>query len=137
MSSWFRGLGSGLGRSLGQVGGTLAALRGHVPSVTINMPAEGTEEAGELPDRRSQEPEATHALLRWENDRLRKLCADLQEQPEAAQLQAQPQATMYRDVLLEKERDIGRLREELARLRGQRSPAAPVAQPEASMPSPS
>uniref|UniRef100_A0A8C9QF37 Uncharacterized protein n=1 Tax=Spermophilus dauricus TaxID=99837 RepID=A0A8C9QF37_SPEDA len=34
MSSWFRGLGSSLGHSLGQVGDSLASLTGHVSNVT-------------------------------------------------------------------------------------------------------
>uniref|UniRef100_A0A8C9QLK2 Uncharacterized protein n=1 Tax=Spermophilus dauricus TaxID=99837 RepID=A0A8C9QLK2_SPEDA len=34
MSSWFRGLGSSLGHSLGQVGDSLASLTGHTSNVT-------------------------------------------------------------------------------------------------------
>lgn len=76
MSSWLGGLGSGLGQSLGQVGGSLASLTGQISNFTKDMLMEGTEEVeGELPDSRRKEIEAIHAILRSENERLKKtLC---------------------------------------------------------------
>lgn len=44
MSSWFGGLGSGLGQSLGQVGGSLASLTGQISNFTKDMLMEGAEE---------------------------------------------------------------------------------------------
>lgn len=44
MSSWLGGLGSGLGQSLGQVGGSLASLTGQISNFTKDMLLEGTEE---------------------------------------------------------------------------------------------
>lgn len=44
MSSWLGGLGSGLGHSLGQVGGSLASLTGQISNFTKDMLMEGTEE---------------------------------------------------------------------------------------------
>lgn len=45
MSSWLGGLGSGLGQSLGQVGGSLASLTGQISNFTKDMLMEGAEEA--------------------------------------------------------------------------------------------
>lgn len=44
MSSWLGGLGSGLGQSLGQVGGSLASLTGQISNFTKDMLMEGTED---------------------------------------------------------------------------------------------
>lgn len=44
MSSWLGGLGSGLGQSLGQVGGSLASLTDQISNFTKDMLMEGTEE---------------------------------------------------------------------------------------------
>nr|BAC25354.1 unnamed protein product [Mus musculus] len=44
MSSWLGGLGSGLGQSLGQVGGSLASLTGQISNFTKDMLLEGTED---------------------------------------------------------------------------------------------
>lgn len=44
MSSWFGGLGSGLGQSLGQVGGSLASLTDQISNFTKDMLMEGTED---------------------------------------------------------------------------------------------
>lgn len=47
MSSWLGGLGAGFGQSLvGQVGGSLSTLSGHISSFTKDMLLEGTEEVG-------------------------------------------------------------------------------------------
>uniref|UniRef100_A0A8C6EUU4 Uncharacterized protein n=1 Tax=Marmota marmota marmota TaxID=9994 RepID=A0A8C6EUU4_MARMA len=44
MSSWFRGLGSSLGHSLGQVGDSLASLTGHTSNVTKDAVLDEFEE---------------------------------------------------------------------------------------------
>lgn len=44
MSSWLGGLGSGLGQSLGQVGGSLASLTGQISNFTKDMLMEGAED---------------------------------------------------------------------------------------------
>lgn len=46
MASWLGGLGSGLGQSLGQVGGSLSSLTGHISSFTKDILLEGAEEVG-------------------------------------------------------------------------------------------
>lgn len=46
MSSWLGGLGSGLGQSLGQVGGSLSSLSGQISNFTKDMLLEGVEEVG-------------------------------------------------------------------------------------------
>ncbi|KAK2104633.1 Thyroid receptor-interacting protein 11 [Saguinus oedipus] len=104
MSSWLGGLGSGLGQSLGQVGGSLASLTGQISNFTKDMLMEGTEEVeAELPDSRTKEIEAIHVILRSENERLKKLCTDLEEKHEASELQIKQQSTSYRNQLQQKE----------------------------------
>lgn len=44
MSSWLGGLGSGLGQSLGHVGGSLASLTDHISNFTKDMLMEDTKE---------------------------------------------------------------------------------------------
>lgn len=46
MSSWLGGLGSGLGQSLGQVGGSLSSFTGQISNFTKDMLLEGMEEVG-------------------------------------------------------------------------------------------
>lgn len=46
MSSWLGGLGSGLGQSLGQVGGSLSSFTGQISNFTKDMLLEGVEEIG-------------------------------------------------------------------------------------------
>lgn len=46
MSSWLGGLGSGLGQSLGQVGGSLSSFTGQISTFTKDMLLEGVEEVG-------------------------------------------------------------------------------------------
>lgn len=72
---------------------------------------EGTEEVeGELPDSRRKEIEAIHAILRSENERLKKLCTDLEEKHEASELQIKQQSTSYRNQLQQKEVEISHLK---------------------------
>ncbi|XP_078191760.1 thyroid receptor-interacting protein 11 isoform X6 [Callithrix jacchus] len=110
MSSWLGGLGSGLGQSLGQVGGSLASLTGQISNFTKDMLMEGTEEVEELPDSRTKEIEAIHVILRSENERLKKLCTDLEEKHEASELQIKQQSTSYRNQLQQKEVEISHLK---------------------------
>ncbi|XP_016061198.1 PREDICTED: thyroid receptor-interacting protein 11 isoform X2 [Miniopterus natalensis] len=110
MSSWLGGLGSGLGHSLGQVGGSLASLTGQISNFTKDMLMEGTEEVEELPNSRRKEIEAIHAILRSENERLKKLCADLEEKHEASEIQIKHQSTSYRNQLQQKEVEISHLK---------------------------
>nr|KAF6503211.1 thyroid hormone receptor interactor 11 [Molossus molossus] len=111
MSSWLGGFGSGLGQSLGQVGGSLASLTGQISNFTKDMLMEGTEEVeAELPNSRTKEIEATHAFLRLENERLKKLCSDLEEKHEASELQIKHQSTSYRNQLQQKEVEISHLK---------------------------
>uniref|UniRef100_A0A8C3YG95 Thyroid hormone receptor interactor 11 n=1 Tax=Catagonus wagneri TaxID=51154 RepID=A0A8C3YG95_9CETA len=111
MSSWLGGLGSGLGQSLGQVGGSLASLTGQISNFTKDMLMEGTEEVeAELPNARRKELEALHAILRSENERLKKLCTDLEEKHEASELQIKQQSMSYRNQLQQKEVEISHLK---------------------------
>ncbi|XP_066133538.1 thyroid receptor-interacting protein 11 [Saccopteryx bilineata] len=131
MSSWLGGLGSGLG----QVGGSLASLTDHISNLTKDMLMEGTEEVeGELPHYRRKEIEAIHATLRSENERLKKLCTDLEEKHEASELQIKHQSTSYRNQLQQKEVEISHLKarqialqEQLLKLQS----AAPMVNPAA------
>ncbi|XP_023587475.1 thyroid receptor-interacting protein 11 isoform X4 [Trichechus manatus latirostris] len=111
MSSWLGGLGSGLGQSLGQVGGSLASLTGQISNFTKDMLMDGTEEVeAELPNTRRKEIEAIHAILRSENERLKKVCTDLEEKHEASELQIKQQSTSYRNQLQQKEVEISHLK---------------------------
>nr|XP_045010747.1 thyroid receptor-interacting protein 11 isoform X2 [Jaculus jaculus] len=110
MSSWLGGLGSGLGHSLGQVGGSLASLTGQISNFTKDMLMEGAEEVEDLPNSGRKEIEAIHAILRSENERLKKLCTDLEEKHEASELQIKQQSTSYRNQLHQKEVEIGHLK---------------------------
>ncbi|KAM9092256.1 thyroid receptor-interacting protein 11 isoform 4-T4 [Megaptera novaeangliae] len=111
MSSWLGGLGSGLGQSLGQVGGSLASLTGQISNFTKDMLMEGTEEVeAELPNARRKEVEAIHTILRSENERLKKLCTDLEEKHEASELQIKQQSMSYRNQLQQKEVEISHLK---------------------------
>lgn len=46
MSSWLGGLGSGLGQSLGQVGGSLSSFTGQISNFTKDILLESAEEVG-------------------------------------------------------------------------------------------
>lgn len=46
MSSWLGGLGSGLGQSLGQVGGSLSSFTGQISNFTKDILLESAEELG-------------------------------------------------------------------------------------------
>lgn len=86
---------------------------------------EGTEEAeAELPDSRRKEIEAIHAILRSENERLKKLCTDLEEKHEASELQIKQLSTSYRNQLQQKEVEISHLKARQLALQDQLQSAA-------------
>uniref|UniRef100_A0A4X1SPJ5 Uncharacterized protein n=1 Tax=Sus scrofa TaxID=9823 RepID=A0A4X1SPJ5_PIG len=70
MVSWFGTLGSSLGRSLGQVGGSMASLTGHNSNVTKAVLRKGDEQGPEdVPESKTKEVEDVQGrfwwLLRW------------------------------------------------------------------------
>ncbi|KAM4013971.1 thyroid receptor-interacting protein 11 [Anomaloglossus baeobatrachus] len=117
MASWFGGLGSGLGQSLGQVGGSLSSLSGQISSFTKDMLLEGAEEqrppeeGAEL--HMSRDIESIQALQRSENERLKKLCSELEDRLETAELQVKQQSVDYRNRLQQKEVEISHLKAKL------------------------
>ncbi|VTJ89748.1 Hypothetical predicted protein, partial [Marmota monax] len=80
MSSWFRGLGSSLGQSLGQVGDSLASLTSHKSKVPEDEVLDDFEDvkAG-LPSYWRKNIEDTKWMIRYDNERLKNYCADLEE----------------------------------------------------------
>ncbi|NWS51474.1 TRIPB protein, partial [Chunga burmeisteri] len=112
MASWLGGLGSGLGQSLGQVGGSLSSLTGQISSFTKDILLEGAEEVGELhvSNSRLREIESINAAQKFENERLKKVCSDLEEKHEAAELQIKHLSIEYRNQLQQKEVEISHLK---------------------------
>ncbi|NXB26590.1 TRIPB protein, partial [Rhagologus leucostigma] len=112
MASWLGGLGSGLGQSLGQVGDSLSSLTGQISSFTKDILLEGAEEVGELhvSNSRLREIENINAAQKFENDRLKKVCSDLEEKHEAAELQIKQLSIEYRNQLQQKEVEISHLK---------------------------
>uniref|UniRef100_A0A8C3N434 Uncharacterized protein n=1 Tax=Geospiza parvula TaxID=87175 RepID=A0A8C3N434_GEOPR len=112
MASWLGGLGSGLGQSLGQVGDSLSSLTGQISSFTKDILLEGAEEVGELhvSNSRLREIESINAAQKLENDRLKKVCSDLEEKHEAAELQIKQLSIEYRSQLQQKEVEISHLK---------------------------
>ncbi|NXS47374.1 TRIPB protein, partial [Balaeniceps rex] len=112
MASWLGGLGSGLGQSLGQVGGSLSSLTGQISSFTKDILLEGAEEVGELhvSNSRLREIESINAAQKFENERLKKVCSDLEEKHEAAELQIKQLSIEYRNQLQHKEVEISHLK---------------------------
>lgn len=109
-------LGGGLGQSLGQVGGSLSSLSGHISSITKDLLTEGTEERGDastdlqLMQARLQELQATCTTQKSEHERLRAMCAELEEKKEAAELHVQHVSAEYRTQLQQKEVEVSLLR---------------------------
>ncbi|KAL2303882.1 hypothetical protein Nmel_009164 [Mimus melanotis] len=116
MASWLGGLGSGLGQSLGQVGDSLSSLTGQISSFTKDILLEGTEEVGDaatelhVSNARLREIESVNAAQKFENDRLKKVCSDLEEKHEAAELQIKQLSVEYRNQLQQKEVEISHLK---------------------------
>ncbi|GAB0190882.1 thyroid receptor-interacting protein 11 [Grus japonensis] len=116
MASWLGGLGSGLGQSLGQVGGSLSSLTGQISSFTKDILLEGAEEVGDaatelhVSNSRLREIESINAAQKFENERLKKVCGDLEEKHEAAELQIKQLSIEYRNQLQQKEVEISHLK---------------------------
>ncbi|XP_042356027.1 thyroid receptor-interacting protein 11 [Plectropomus leopardus] len=116
MSSWLGGIGSGLGQSLGQVGGSLSSFTGQISNFTKDMLLEGVEEVGDaatelqVSNSKLAEVEAAFATQKSEYDRLRKLHAELEEKLEAAEIQIKAQSAEYRTLLQQKDVEISHLK---------------------------
>ncbi|KAM6445914.1 thyroid receptor-interacting protein 11 [Rhynochetos jubatus] len=116
MASWLGGLSSGLGHSLGQVGGSLSSLTGQISSFTKDILLEGAEEVGDaatelhVSNSRLREIESINAAQKLENERLKKVCSDLEEKHEAAELQIKQLSIEYRNQLQQKEVEISHLK---------------------------
>ncbi|XP_056152462.1 thyroid receptor-interacting protein 11 [Lampris incognitus] len=116
MSSWLGGLGSGLGQSLGQVGGSLSSFTGQISNFTKDMLLEGVEEVGDattelqVSTSKLAEVEAAFAAQKSEHDRLKKLHAELEEKLEASEIQIKRQSAEYRTMLQQKDVEISHLK---------------------------
>ncbi|XP_070698253.1 thyroid receptor-interacting protein 11 [Pempheris klunzingeri] len=116
MSSWLGGLGSGLGQSLGQVGGSLSSFTGQISNFTKDMLLEGVEEVGDaatelqVSNSKLAEVEAAFVTQKSEYDRLRKLYAEQEEKLEAAEIQVKRQSAEYRSLLQQKDVEINHLK---------------------------
>ncbi|XP_030574332.1 thyroid receptor-interacting protein 11 isoform X2 [Archocentrus centrarchus] len=116
MSSWLGGLGSGLGQSLGQVGGSLSTFTGQISNFTKDMLLEGMEEVGDaatelqVSNSKLAEVESSFAAQKSEYERLRKLHVELEEKLEAAEIQNKRQSAEYRTHLQQKDVEISHLK---------------------------
>lgn len=116
MSSWLGGLGSGLGQSLGQVGGSLSTFTGQISNFTKDMLLEGVEEVGDattelqVSNSKLSEVETAYATQRSECERWKKLNAELEEKLEASEIQIKRQSTEYRTNLQQKDVEINHLK---------------------------
>uniref|UniRef100_A0A4X1SMK8 Uncharacterized protein n=3 Tax=Sus scrofa TaxID=9823 RepID=A0A4X1SMK8_PIG len=73
MVSWFGTLGSSLGRSLGQVGGSMASLTGHNSNVTKAVLRKGDEQGPEdVPESKTKEVEDVQSTFKSGNERKEK-----------------------------------------------------------------
>lgn len=72
---------------------------------------EGTEDVPvDFSSSGREENEATHSVLRSENERLKKLYTDLEEKHEASELQIKQQSASYRTQLQQKEEEVSHLK---------------------------
>ncbi|XP_034051420.1 thyroid receptor-interacting protein 11 isoform X2 [Thalassophryne amazonica] len=116
MSSWLGGLGSGLGQSLGQVGGSLSSFTGQISNFTKDMLLEGVEEVGDataklqVSNSRLSEVEAAFLTQKSECERLKRLHAELSEKLEASEIQNKRQSAEYRTLLQQKDVEISHLK---------------------------
>ncbi|XP_009945494.1 PREDICTED: thyroid receptor-interacting protein 11, partial [Leptosomus discolor] len=103
-------------QSLGQVGGSLSSLTGQISSFTKDILLEGAEEVGDaatelhVSNSRLREIESINAAQKLENERLKKVCSDLEEKHEAAELQIKQLSVEYRSQLQQKEVEISHLK---------------------------
>ncbi|XP_007543219.1 thyroid receptor-interacting protein 11 [Poecilia formosa] len=116
MSSWLGGLGSGLGQSLGQVGGSLSSFTGQISNFTKDMLLEGVEEVGDaatelhVSNSKLAEVEAAFSTQKSEHERLKKLHAELEEKLEASEIQIKQQSAEHRTLLQQKDVEISHLK---------------------------
>ncbi|CAM4726205.1 unnamed protein product [Leuciscus chuanchicus] len=117
MSSWLGGLGSGLGQSLGQVGGSLSSFTGQISNFTKDILLESAEEVGDsaaselqVSSSRFQELETSYVTQKSEYERLRRLNSELEEKLEAAEIQIKQQSLENRTLLQQKEVEISHLK---------------------------
>ncbi|XP_017271792.1 thyroid receptor-interacting protein 11 [Kryptolebias marmoratus] len=116
MSSWLGGLGSGLGQSLGQVGGSLSSFTGQISNFTKDMLLEGVEEVGDaatelqVSNSKLADVEAAFTAQKSEYDRLKRLHAELEEKLEASEIQIKQQSAEYRTLLQQKDVEISHLK---------------------------
>ncbi|XP_052007166.1 thyroid receptor-interacting protein 11 [Xyrauchen texanus] len=113
MSSWLGGLGSGLGQSLGQVGGSLSSFTGQISNFTKDILLESAEEVGDaatVSGSRLQELETSNATQKSEYERLLSINSELEEKLEAAEIQIKQQSVEYRTLLQQKEVEISHLK---------------------------
>nr|XP_046223496.1 thyroid receptor-interacting protein 11 [Oncorhynchus gorbuscha] len=109
MSSWLGGLGSGLGQSLGQVGGSLSSFTGQISTFTKDMLLEGVEEVGDA----STEllvSSSKHEQVEAEYVRLKRIHAELEEKLEASEIQNKQQSAEYRTMMQQKDVEISHLK---------------------------
>ncbi|XP_053192155.1 thyroid receptor-interacting protein 11 [Scomber japonicus] len=116
MSSWLGGIGSGLGQSLGQVGGSLSSFTGQISNFTKDMLLEGVEEVGDaatelqVSNSKLAELESSFTSQKSEHDRLKMLHAELEEKLEASEIQIKQQSAEYRTLLQQKDVEISHLK---------------------------
>ncbi|XP_077416124.1 thyroid receptor-interacting protein 11 [Vanacampus margaritifer] len=116
MSSWLGGIGSGLGQSLGQVGGSLSSFTGQISNFTKDMLLEGVEEVGDaatelqLSSSKLADVEAALSSQKFECERSKKFRAELEEKLEASEIQIKQQSAKYRTLLQQKDVEIGHLK---------------------------
>lgn len=116
MSSWLGGIGSGLGQSLGQVGGSLSSFTGQISNFTKDMLLEGVEEVGDaatelqVSNSKLADLNASFTTQKSEYDRLKKLHAELEEKLEASEIQIKQQSAEYRTLLQQKDVEISHLK---------------------------
>ncbi|KAJ7988761.1 hypothetical protein DPEC_G00312570 [Dallia pectoralis] len=109
MSSWLGGLGSGLGQSLGQVGGSLSSFTGQISTFTKDMLLEGVEEVRDA----STELQVSMSKLdqvEAENERLKRIHAEMEEKLEASEIQIKQQSVEYRTLMQQKDVEISHLK---------------------------
>ncbi|XP_004373518.1 thyroid receptor-interacting protein 11-like [Trichechus manatus latirostris] len=119
MSSWITELGSGVGHSLGQVGGSVASLTGHLSNLTKDKPMKGKERVKAFPNSGRKEMEAIWSNPRSETERLQNLYNELKEKYDASELQLKQQSTSYRLQFQQKEVEIRLLKARQTALRAQ------------------
>uniref|UniRef100_A0AAR2JI29 GRIP domain-containing protein n=1 Tax=Pygocentrus nattereri TaxID=42514 RepID=A0AAR2JI29_PYGNA len=109
--SWLGGLSSGLGQSLGQVGGSLSSFTGQISNFTKDILLEGTEEVGGEFQRPFKTIWNRCGGERYSSyERLRRINAELEEKLEAAEIQVKQQSLEYRTLLQQKEVEISHLK---------------------------